>query len=181
MKRTASCLCGDLRITAEGDPARVNMCSCMECQRRSGSAFQIGAFFSGQPDHLDRGRVHGLYPYRRVGERDRPAFLPDLRRVGLFQTRRTAVNRRHSRRLLCRPRFSGTEDRRMEQAQASLGRDPGWDGRVRRKPAVTKLVRFRACTGRRIARASRLRATSPSHPGAAAPTATGRAAGAHRR
>ena len=45
MKRTASCLCGDLRITAEGDPARVNMCSCMECQRRSGSAFQIGAFF----------------------------------------------------------------------------------------------------------------------------------------
>ena len=29
----------------DGDPARVNMCSCTECQRRSGSAFQLGAFF----------------------------------------------------------------------------------------------------------------------------------------
>lgn len=45
MERTASCLCGQLRITTDGDPARVNMCSCTECQRRSGSAFQLGAFF----------------------------------------------------------------------------------------------------------------------------------------
>ncbi len=45
MERTASCLCGDLRITVDGDPARVNMCSCTECQRRSGSAFQLGTFF----------------------------------------------------------------------------------------------------------------------------------------
>lgn len=45
MERTASCLCGDLRITVEGEPARVNMCNCTECQRRSGSVFQIGAFF----------------------------------------------------------------------------------------------------------------------------------------
>jgi hypothetical protein len=45
MERTASCLCGQLKITMDGDPARVNMCSCTECQRRSGSAFQLGAFF----------------------------------------------------------------------------------------------------------------------------------------
>lgn len=45
MERTASCLCGDLRITMKGDPALVNMCNCEECQRRSGSVFQIGAFF----------------------------------------------------------------------------------------------------------------------------------------
>ena len=45
MERTASCLCGQLKITMDGDPARVNMCSCTECQRRSGSAFQIAGFF----------------------------------------------------------------------------------------------------------------------------------------
>lgn len=45
MERTAKCLCGQLRITVDGDPARVNMCHCTECQRRSGSVFQIGAFF----------------------------------------------------------------------------------------------------------------------------------------
>lgn len=45
MERTASCLCGQLSITVDGDPVRVNMCSCVHCQRRSGSAFQLGAFF----------------------------------------------------------------------------------------------------------------------------------------
>lgn len=45
MERTAHCVCGQLRVTATGDPARVNLCSCQECQRRSGSAFQLGALF----------------------------------------------------------------------------------------------------------------------------------------
>lgn len=45
MKRTAKCLCGQLQITMDGDPVRVNQCHCTECQRRSGSVFQIGAFF----------------------------------------------------------------------------------------------------------------------------------------
>ncbi len=45
MERTATCVCGQLRVTMEGDPARVNLCSCKDCQRRSGSAFQLGALF----------------------------------------------------------------------------------------------------------------------------------------
>ena len=45
MERKASCLCGQLKVTMDGDPGRVNMCSCEHCQRRSGSAFQLGAFF----------------------------------------------------------------------------------------------------------------------------------------
>ena len=56
MKRTASCLCGELRITVKGQPARVNMCNCNECQRRSGSVFQIGAFFDkGQLKSIEGG------------------------------------------------------------------------------------------------------------------------------
>jgi hypothetical protein len=45
MERTASCVCGQLSVTIEGDPAIVNMCHCTDCQRRTGSPFQIGAFF----------------------------------------------------------------------------------------------------------------------------------------
>lgn len=64
MQRTASCLCGDLRITVEGDPALVNMCSCEECQRRSGSVFQIGAFF----DESQMKSVEGEFNvYSRTG------------------------------------------------------------------------------------------------------------------
>jgi hypothetical protein len=43
--RTASCACGQLTIRCKGAPARVSLCHCRECQRRTGSAFGIAAFF----------------------------------------------------------------------------------------------------------------------------------------
>ena len=35
----AQCRCGSLTATCTGDPVRVSVCHCLECQRRSGSAF----------------------------------------------------------------------------------------------------------------------------------------------
>ena len=46
MTRTATCVCGELSVRVEGEPLRINMCNCKDCQRRSGSAFQLGAFFN---------------------------------------------------------------------------------------------------------------------------------------
>lgn len=46
MTRIASCSCGQLRICCEGEPAKVSLCHCLECQRRTGSAFGIAAFFN---------------------------------------------------------------------------------------------------------------------------------------
>ncbi|MDB4933120.1 MAG: Glutathione-dependent formaldehyde-activating, family protein [Labilithrix sp.] len=43
--RVAHCGCGQLRARSEGDPAIVSVCHCLDCQRRSGSAFGAGAFF----------------------------------------------------------------------------------------------------------------------------------------
>jgi hypothetical protein len=44
--RTASCNCGQLRVTCKGpDPDRVVMCNCYLCQKQSGSAFAIQARF----------------------------------------------------------------------------------------------------------------------------------------
>lgn len=36
---TARCQCGQLSATCQGDPVRVSVCHCHNCQRRSGSAF----------------------------------------------------------------------------------------------------------------------------------------------
>jgi len=43
--REAQCHCGALRIRCQGDPVKVSLCHCRDCQRRTGSAFSIAAFF----------------------------------------------------------------------------------------------------------------------------------------
>ena len=36
--RRAACSCGQLHLTIEGEPSRISMCHCLECQRRTGAA-----------------------------------------------------------------------------------------------------------------------------------------------
>ena len=43
MNRTASCRCGQLNATVTGDPVRVSVCHCLNCKKRSGSAFAVQA------------------------------------------------------------------------------------------------------------------------------------------
>lgn len=43
--RVASCSCGQLRITCEGEPVRISICHCLECQKRTGSVFATQARF----------------------------------------------------------------------------------------------------------------------------------------
>lgn len=43
--RTAQCACGALSVACEGEPVRVSVCHCLDCQRRSGSAFAYQATF----------------------------------------------------------------------------------------------------------------------------------------
>src|SRR5260370_25146657 len=40
---TATCGCGQLRAICEGEPVRVSVCHCLDCQKRSGSAFAAQA------------------------------------------------------------------------------------------------------------------------------------------
>jgi hypothetical protein len=44
-ERTASCACGNLQATTTGEPLDVYACSCLVCQRKSGSAFSYSAIF----------------------------------------------------------------------------------------------------------------------------------------
>jgi hypothetical protein len=43
MERTASCRCGQLTVTAHGEPVRISVCHCLACQKRTGSAFSAQA------------------------------------------------------------------------------------------------------------------------------------------
>lgn len=44
-KREASCCCRQLKLEIEGEPIRVSICHCLECQRRTGSIFGVQARF----------------------------------------------------------------------------------------------------------------------------------------
>ena len=44
--RTASCRCGQLRATVTGEPVRMSVCHCLNCKKRSGSAFAAQARWS---------------------------------------------------------------------------------------------------------------------------------------
>ena len=44
----ASCRCGQLTATATGDPVRVSVCHCLDCQKRSGSAFAAQVRFPAE-------------------------------------------------------------------------------------------------------------------------------------
>ncbi len=61
MRRVATCSCGELRVTCEGEPVRLSVCHCLDCQKRTGSAFGAQARFpesrvqvEGSPRHFSR-------------------------------------------------------------------------------------------------------------------------------
>jgi hypothetical protein len=52
--RTATCMCRQLSVVCEGEPDRVSLCFCTECQRRTGAPFGAGAYYS-----RSQVKVHG--------------------------------------------------------------------------------------------------------------------------
>jgi len=46
--RLATCSCGNLSVRTRGEPVRISVCHCLDCQRRSGSAFAVQARFPAE-------------------------------------------------------------------------------------------------------------------------------------
>ena len=44
-RRHAACSCGQLHLSIEGEPSRISMCHCLECQRRTGAVISNQARF----------------------------------------------------------------------------------------------------------------------------------------
>lgn len=51
--REARCACGALSARAEGDPVRLSICHCLDCKRRSGSAFSWNATYDAARVSID--------------------------------------------------------------------------------------------------------------------------------
>jgi hypothetical protein len=51
--REARCACGALSARAEGDPVRLSVCHCLDCKRRSGSAFSWNATYDAARVAID--------------------------------------------------------------------------------------------------------------------------------
>ncbi|MCB2114012.1 MAG: GFA family protein [Parvularculaceae bacterium] len=60
--REASCACGEIRLRCHGEPVRISVCHCLECQKRTGGPFGAQArflrehveFLSGEPGIFER-------------------------------------------------------------------------------------------------------------------------------
>jgi hypothetical protein len=44
--RTAACSCGQLHLTCDGEPVRISICHCLDCQKRTGSVYGAQARFA---------------------------------------------------------------------------------------------------------------------------------------
>ena len=57
--RTARCMCGQLGVTCRGEPVRVSVCHCRECQLRSGAPLAMQARF--RPEQVSVAGRHKVF------------------------------------------------------------------------------------------------------------------------
>jgi hypothetical protein len=74
--RRAACSCGQLHLTAEGEPIRISICHCRACQRRTGSAFGFQARFPRDQVRIG-GRSTEYVRISDAGEARTFHFCPD--------------------------------------------------------------------------------------------------------
>lgn len=66
--RTAQCSCGQLHVECSGAPEKISVCHCLECQRRTGSAFGIAVFFRKEAVVI----TGSSHIYQRIGDSGLP-------------------------------------------------------------------------------------------------------------
>ena len=50
---SGGCLCGNVRITASGEPDRVGLCHCLDCRKHHGALFHASAVFADSAVEID--------------------------------------------------------------------------------------------------------------------------------
>jgi hypothetical protein len=125
MTREASCCCGQLKAACEGEPVRISVCHCLDCQRRTGSAFGFQA-------HFPRTQVRVAGPASRFtrvadsGETVTFSFCPDCGTTvywepGAFPERITVAAGTFADPDFPTPRHSVYESRRHAWIEISTG------------------------------------------------------------
>ena len=75
MTRTARCHCGALEVECEGDPEQIFMCHCELCQRRTGTSYNLGAWFPAKDINV-RGETKQYARQGDLGSEGRFYFCP---------------------------------------------------------------------------------------------------------
>lgn len=83
--RRASCSCGRLRLTADGEPVRVSVCHCLACQRRTGSVFGVQARFEEAGVRIE-GRASEYVRVSDEGEERTFSFCPACGATVFYRT-----------------------------------------------------------------------------------------------
>jgi len=65
MQLSGGCACGAVRYRISGEPVRISICHCTQCQKRTGSAFGMGCVFSREAVEVLTGDVT---EYERIAE-----------------------------------------------------------------------------------------------------------------
>jgi len=156
--RLAHCQCGALRLRLEGEPARVSICCCTQCQRRPGSAFGVGAYFSADQVKDVEGPEYGLHAHFRRRTLGPDALLRQMPDHALLGFRNApGIDRRGVRRDR-RQRGLGSGRRRLDGAQGAVGHaaagapcvratNPGVGNRLTAVPKQARTLASRATAG----------------------------------
>jgi hypothetical protein len=78
-KRSGQCSCGAVRYEISGDPIRVTVCHCKECQRRTGSAFGVSCYFPKVKIKVLQGSMN---TYERVSDGGRSLTYQFCKKCG---------------------------------------------------------------------------------------------------
>ena len=73
--KTAACACGSLTVSVSAPPLHIHACACLDCQRRSGSAFTCTAFFPEAATAIS-GDVRSFRRLADSGRFNEAAFCP---------------------------------------------------------------------------------------------------------
>lgn len=74
--RKASCRCGQLTAECSGEPVRVSVCHCLDCKKRSGSAFAVQARWPSEQVTIE-GRSKSWVDVADSGNRITFHFCPE--------------------------------------------------------------------------------------------------------
>jgi hypothetical protein len=74
--RTATCRCGQLKAIVTGEPVRVSVCHCLNCKKRSGSAFAVQARWPEEQVRIE-GRSNSFELVADSGNRATFHFCPE--------------------------------------------------------------------------------------------------------
>ncbi len=75
--RTAICACGQLEVRCTGEPVRLSVCHCLDCQRRTGSVFGTQARYPRAHVSVDKGATKAFTRTADSGNTVTMHFCPD--------------------------------------------------------------------------------------------------------